>query len=165
MIRIRASGIWEWTVTHKRGGVVLDRGEFPNGVTIVGRNLLGDALFAAGAVPAAWYAGLISDTSFDSVSESDTMTSHAGWTENTSYSESTRVQWSPAASASGILYNSEAMVFTASAQTRVRGAFLVDDSTKSATTGTLYCTGLFASPKLLESGQVLNLRYRHTLTG
>jgi hypothetical protein len=54
------------------------------------------------------------------------------------YSNGTRVAWTPGTIASGSVDNSaSAAVFNCNATLTVRGAFLVDNSTKSGTTGTL----------------------------
>src|SRR3990172_12970335 len=66
-----------------------------NGITNVGKNKILDDMFNNGTQTAnnSWFIGLIDSSGYTALSSSDTMSSHGGWNEFTSYSEATRVPW------------------------------------------------------------------------
>jgi hypothetical protein len=144
-------------VQHIRNGEIIAEFDIPNGATLVGKNLLLNNGFRAGTGPS-WYIGLINGTSA-TLAEADTMASHAGWTENTSYDESARQTWSPDEATNKILTNSTPAVFTMSATGNVYGLFVTTNSTKGGTTGTLWATAAFASPRAVADNDVLNVTY------
>ena len=73
------------------------------------------------------------------VAGSDTMASHAGWSEVAAYSESDRQAWTTAAVSSQSLTNSASVArFTATSTVTVGGAFLTTSNVKSGTAGTLF---------------------------
>lgn len=73
----------------------------------------------------------------------DTMASHTSFVESTSYSNATRVAWTPGTIANGSVDNSASVAaFTINATDWIFGAGLVDNSTKGGTTGNLYGAGL-----------------------
>jgi len=97
----------------------------------------------------------------------DTLASHINsWSENASYSNSTRPAWTKnGAAASGAMSNSSSKAaFTINASARIFGAFLASDSTKSGTSGTLYGGGLFTVSRSVESGDTLNVQVDPSLT-
>jgi hypothetical protein len=144
--------------------------EFPNAVTTVGKNLLLDTHFKASNVTAfttTWYMGLIAANSYSAISTGDSMSSHAGWKESgennasaPGYSQSTRRQITMAAASSGSKATSNAVVFSISIAGTVKGAFIVNQSTKAGSTGTLYSAGLFTvGDKIVTAGDTLNITY------
>lgn len=144
--------------------------EFPNAVTTVGKNLLLDTHFKTSNVTAAtttWYMGLIASNGYSAISTSDTMSSHTGWLESGAqgasapgYSQTTRRQLTLAAASSGSKATSNAVVFSINVAGTVKGAFIVNQSTKAGTTGTLYSAGLFTvGDKVVTSGDTLNVTY------
>lgn len=134
---------------------------FWNGITTAGINNLLNVYFGATSKAAAWYMGLIASSGYSALAAADTMSSHAGWTEETSnYSQSTRPQWTPASASGGSVSNSSSVDFTITGSVTVKGIFLVDNSTKSGTTGTLWATALFTSgDQALVNGQTLKVTY------
>jgi len=132
-----------------------------NGIVTAGINLLFNVMFGATSKSAAWYLGLISSGSYSQLQAADTMSSHAGWIEETAnYSQSTRPQWSPASASAGSISNSSAVVFTITGSVTVKGVFVTDNSTKSGTTGNLWATALFTSgDQALVNGQSLEVTY------
>lgn len=130
-----------------------------NLVTTAGKNDLLDKYLAGSAYTAAWYLGLIDSTSYSAVAAGDTASSHAGWLESTAYSNSTRVapSWGSASSGSKA---STATAFNINATATIKGAFLISNSTKGGTTGTLYSAGLFSGgDKAVANGDTLNVTY------
>jgi hypothetical protein len=134
------------------------------GVTNVGLNHCLDVVLHAATQVTTWYVGLIVDTSFNGLAPADTMSSHAGWTEGTSYAESTRQSWPVAAASGQLSQNTTALVtFTATAAQTIKGIFVCSDSAKSGTAGTLLMTRLFtAGDRTLSPGQQLQLTLQTT---
>lgn len=131
--------------------------EFPNTVTTVGKNDLLDKYFTGTSYTATWYLGLIN--SGGSYSASDTASSHAGWTENTGYSETTRPapSWGSASSGSK---STTATSFSINATSTIGGAFLISDNTKGGTSGILYSAGNFTGGnRSVALGDTLNVTY------
>ena len=65
--------------------------EFPNLVVNGGVQDMNTKYFTGSSYTAAWYLGLITGPgSGNTYAAGDTMSSHAGWTENTAYSQATR---------------------------------------------------------------------------
>jgi hypothetical protein len=97
------------------------------------------------------------------------MSSHAGWTDVTAYSESTRpaATFGAATTAdpSVITNSSSVAVFSINGTATVGGAFLTTDNTKGGTTGILFSASDFQSPgdRSVVSGDVLNVTYQFSL--
>ncbi len=134
---------------------------FWNGITTAGINNLFNVYFGATSKAAAWYMGLIASSGYSALAAADTMSSHAGWTEETSsYSQATRPQWTPASASGGSVSNSTSVDFTITGSVTVKGVFIVNESTKTGTTGTLWATALFTSgDQALAIGQTLKVTY------
>lgn len=133
---------------------------FDNLVTTVGKNHNLDTWLSGSSYTAAWYLGLISSVSWSAVAAGDTMSSHAGWTEYTAYSESVRQTPSWASAASGSKATSAAVAYSCNAAGTVKGAFLNTVSTKSGTTGTLGSAGTFSGgDQVVADLDTLNVTY------
>lgn len=91
-----------------------------------------------------WYIGLIDNSGYSAIAAADTSASHAGWTESTDYTAATRQAWGPSAAASQSITNGSAVSLTMNATKTIKGAFLISNSTKGGSTGTLFCTALFS---------------------
>lgn len=129
-----------------------------NIITNVGLNHILDVVFHGSTSVSPWYVGL---KNTGSVAAGDTMASHAGWTENANYDESTRVEYNEAAASSQSITNSAnkaSFSINTDSQT-IAGAFLCSDSTKSGTSGTLVCAANFASAKSADDGDTLEVTY------
>lgn len=142
-----------------RNGEKIDEESFNNGIVTVGKNSLLDVAFRAQTQLTAWYAGLIDNSGFSALSASDTMSSHTGWTESTAYSDSTRISWSPGAASSGSITNGTAMTFNINGTATLYGCFIVSNSTKGGTSGTLWSTAAFSSTKSVVNGDQVKLTY------
>ncbi len=153
-----------WMTRPKSGSMIGKPWWIKNGATTVGLNYMLNTGFRATSQLTTWYCGIIAATSYSGVSVNDTMSSHSGWTELTGYSESVRQTWSPGAAASGALSNSTAMAFTINATTTAQGIFIASDSTKSGTSGTLWCTAVEGSAFSVTSGVVFNAIYEAAFT-
>ena len=87
------------------------------------------------------------------------MSSHAGWTEVTAYSESVRQTLTLGTVSSQSVDNSASKaVYSINGTATVGGIFVTTDSTKSGTSGTLYGGGAFTGgDKSVGSGDTLNV--------
>ena len=135
-----------------------------NLVVTQGKNNMLDEYFEGSGYTPAWYLGLVDGATSPTYNAADTMGSHAGWSEFTSYSEATRPAptWSAASSGSKA---TTATSFSISGSGTVAGAFMTTNSTKSGTTGTLYSAGNFTGgSRSVASGDTLNVTYTATLT-
>jgi hypothetical protein len=113
-----------------------------NGITLVALNDLLTVYFLSGTQKASWFGGLIGDPATLN-DTTDTIASHADWTEFTAYSEGARQTWTPGIIAGGIINNPAPMKVTISTGGILKGAFLVSDNTKGGTTGILWATGFW----------------------
>lgn len=133
--------------------------EFPNGIVDVGLNHILDTQFNAGAGVPNWYIGLINNSGYTALANSDTMASHAGWAETSAYTESTRPEWTAGAAATRSVTNPTAIDFSINATVVLRGIFITSVNTKGGTTGVLWATALFASTVSAENGDTLKVTY------
>ncbi len=143
----------------------------PNLVVNVGLQDMNAKYFTGSAYTAAWYIGLYGAGASNTPAAGDTMSSHAGWTEVTAYSQSTRPACTfgtPSTANPSVATNSASPAsFSINATTTVGGAFLTSNSTKSGTTGTLYSAADFSSPgdRSVVSGDTLSVTYTLSLAG
>ena len=127
---------------------------------VPGANFILDTLFNGSAYTAAWYIGLISLTSYTALSLDDTAASHAGWIEDTNYTESNRPTLTFDNAASRSITLTSSVSFSANASSTIKGAFVITDNTKSGTTGNLLSEGLFVTgDKVIENGYILNASF------
>jgi hypothetical protein len=125
-----------------------------------GLNFINDEVFHANT----WYVGLIAFSSSLAFDAADVMSSHAGWTEVTGYSESVRQEWLESAASGGRTRSTASVAFTISSSgLAIAGYFLTSSSTKSGTTGTLLQEKRFGTVQYPTVGQVF--RFRVTAIG
>ena len=135
-----------------------------NLVVTVGKNFMLTQTFTGSGYTAAWFLGLVSGASSPTYNAADTMSSHAGWTEFTGYSNATRPAPTFNAAASGAI-STTATAFNINASGTVAGAFLTTNNTVGGTTGTLFSAGNFTGGnRTVASGDTLNVTYTLTLT-
>lgn len=139
----------------------------PNLVVNTGLQDMNTKYFKGSTYTAAFYIGLIGDTAANTTfSGGDTLSSHTGWTENTSYS-GTRPQvtfgTATLADPSNINNSASAASFTMNANATISGAFLCNVA--SGTSGLLFSEADFQSPgdRTVVSGDVLNVTYSFNL--
>lgn len=143
-----------------RDGILIDEWECPNTVTNLGRNSILDTAIGGVAQITTWYVGLIDNASFSAIAAADTPGSHAGWLESVAYSESVRQTYTPAAASSQSVTNSASKAtFTINGTATINGAFIISNSTKSGTTGTLLCAASFSGTRAVISGDTLRVTY------
>ena len=150
-----------FTIYVVRDGNIIHKQYASNAVTTVGKNANLNICFGTTAKPT-WYCGLIGGTPTFSVS--DTMASHAGWTEYENYDEAVRQTWTPGAASDKAVENATLMDFTIDDATpSVSAIFIADDDTKGGTTGTLWATAPLSPVPTLEDNDVLQIRYKVTI--
>ena len=156
---------------YDKDGALKWEAEEDNLVVNVGlQYMCGTALTSVTQVTS-WFIGLYGSGATNSPAAGDTMSSHAGWTEVVAYSQATRpaCTFATATTANPSVATNSASVaaFTINATTTVGGAFLVSNSTKSGTTGTLFSAADFSSPgdRAVTSGDTLNVTYTLSLAG
>ncbi len=161
-----AGGVF--TVTcHDSAGNVKWVDVAPNLVVNTGLQNMNTQYFTGNTYTAVWYVGLINDTSANTTfSGGDTLASHAGWTENSSYSGNRKAAVFGAATLanpSNINNSSSAASFTMTANATISGAFLCNVA--SGTSGLLFSAADFQSPgdRTVVTGDVLNVTYSFNL--
>lgn len=148
-----ADGRLKWTDTAK------------NGVTKVGIEHALNVVFRGSTPSTSWYMGLITYPLTGGLADAtDTMASHAGWSENAAYAAANRPQWSPGAPSAQAIVNGTTVDFAINATGTIYGIFIVDNNTKSGTTGTLFSTADFTGgQQAVVNGDTLKVTY--TLSG
>ena len=148
---IGADGQVKWTDTIK------------NLVVTVGRNDLLDKYFAGTTYTAAWYMGLVDNTSFTAYAAGDTLASHSGWLEFLSYSGSNRITvgWNAASAGSKATTSTS---FSISGSGTVLGALMCTTQAKGTASnggaGVLYSAGSFTGgSRAVVSGDTLLVTY------
>lgn len=165
----RAGGVYFFECYDKEGNLKWKE-EAKNLVVNVGLKDMNDKYFSGSAYTATWYLGLITGPgSGTTIAAGDTMSSHAGWSENTSYSQATRPACTFGAATTAdpsVISNSASVaVFSINGTVTIAGAFLTSDNTKSGTTGILFSASDFQSPgdRAVVSGDTLNVTYQFSL--
>ena len=154
---------------------------FPNLVNAVGKQLMLDTLLRTSGTYTTNgpFLGLIGTTSPTFGTGSDTMTSHAGWTEFTNYTVGgSAVRGTAVFGASSSTGSTPANVTTSTATAitytitgaggNVTGCFLCTgsgaSSTQSNTGGVLYSAGAFGTAKTTTVGDTVSVTYSTTAT-
>ena len=139
-----------------------------NLVVNVGLQDMNAKYFTGSSYTAAWYIGLYGAGASNTPAASDTMSSHAGWTEVTDYSQSTRPACTfgvPTTADPSVATNSASPAsFSINGTTTVGGAFLTSNSTKGGTTGTLFSASDFTGgDRSVVSDDTLTVTYTFSL--
>lgn len=157
-------------VCHDKDGNFKWEAVSDNLVVNVGLQDMNAKYFTGSAYTAAFYLGLYGAAASNNPAASDTMSSHAGWTEVTAYSQATRPACTfgtPTTANPSVATNSASpATFSINGTTTVGGAFLTTSSTKGGTTGTLFSAADFQSPgdRSVVNGDTLTVTYTFSLT-
>lgn len=161
--KIRIRGVFGWTLSEGKSGLVIARGTFRNAMTTEGLTACGEAELGGGTQVTTWYMGLINNAGFTALAAGDTMSSHAGWAELTNYGESTRPSVTFGTTSAGVITTTATSDYTISGSRVLKGAFLASNSTKGGTTGILRATGSFpGGTQSMSDGQIFSLNYTST---
>jgi hypothetical protein len=166
--RAKAGGVFHIQCLDPNGNLKWEA-ESHNLVVNVGLKDMNEKYFTGSAYTATWFIGLYGAAASNNPAAGDTAASHAGWTEVTTYSNATRPTatfgTSTTADPSVITNSASPAAFTINGTTTVGGAFLISNSTKGGTTGTLFSAADFASPgdRSVANGDTLNVTYTFSL--
>jgi len=145
-----------------RDGKVIDEFEDSNLVVNEGLNSLLNIMFFASTQITAWYLGVF-EGNYTPVAGLTAATVTSASTECTAYASATRPAYTAATSSAQSTTNSASRAsFVFNATKTVYGAFLVSNSTKSSTAGTLFSAARFGTSKSVVSGDELLLTYTFT---
>lgn len=141
-----------------------------NLVVNVGLQYMAGTALTTTAQITTWYIGLYGAGASNTPAASDTMASHAGWTEITPYSGNRPTATLAAATNANpsVVTNSASPAsFAINATATVGGAFLTSSNTAGGSTGTLFSAADFQSPgdRSVVSGDTLNVTYTFSLAG
>lgn len=128
--------------------------EIHNVVTRVGKGDLIDKYFKGSTYTAAWYMGL---KGTGTAASTDTLASHAGWTEVTPYSGNRpAITFGTTSTAADTVTNqATAVAYTINATATVAGAFVA--AAASGTSAILYSASDFSASRSVASGDTLNV--------
>lgn len=146
-------------IEHWRNGELIATYETLNDITNEGKNAIFNDFFNAVAGTANWYLSFINNSGYSGVAASDTMASHAGWSEFTTYSQANRVAWGQGTAASQSITNAVAATFDITGTATLKGIFVTTNNTKAGTTGVLWATALFSSDVSVVNGDQLKVSY------
>ena len=167
-IKSKAGGVYRIECIDKDGNVKWVAEEHNLVVNEGLAYMAGSALTSVTAITT-WYIGLYGAGASNTPAAADTMSSHAGWTEVVPYSNATRVACTfvtaTTADPSVATNSASPATFNINATSTVGGAFLVSNSTKSGTTGTLFSASDFSAPgdRSVVSGDTINVTYTFSL--
>lgn len=134
--------------------------DIPNGIVDEGLNSILDVMFHASSQITTWYIGLVDNSGFSAFADADTLSSHAGWSEFTSYTEANRVTWAEDAASSRSISNTTTADFSINASGNLKGIFVSSNNVKSTgNTGTLWSTAAFSSVVATANGDTLKVTY------
>jgi hypothetical protein len=154
---MKLSGYFEVQVLRDKK--VVHRERLRNGVTDTGITNLLDWGFRDQTQPTNWYLGIIDNSGYTGVAAGDTMASHSGWNEFTTYSETNRQEWVTVAAAAKAITNTTTTDFSITGAGTLKGIFAVSDNTKSGSTGVLWATALFSATVAVVNGDTLKITY------
>lgn len=142
-----------------RAGRVIDEWEDDNLVVNEGLDALLNIMFHGNTPITTWYLGVF-EGNYTPVNTVTAGTIAAASTECTAYASATRPMWDEAASSGQSITNSASRAsFVFNATKTIYGAFLVSNSTKSSTSGTLFSAARFATAKNVVNADELLLTY------
>jgi hypothetical protein len=134
--------------------------EAKNGVANEGLNKVLDVMFHGTTAITTWYLGLINNSPTPTLAAADTLASHAGWAEFTSYTGN-RLEWTEGAASSQSISNSSTVDFPITGSGSVYGVFL--SSAATGTSGTLWATAaLSGGAQSVGNGDTLQVTYTVT---
>ena len=146
-------------IEHWRGDKLLRKFGVDNGITVEGKNHLLDVTFGNSSPVTQvtpWYIGLINNSPTPTLSENDTLASHAGWSEFSSYSGN-RKAWDDANASAKVKGTTAASEFTMTGTGTIYGVFVC--AAASGTTGVLWSTAAFDATAAVVSSDVLRISY------
>jgi hypothetical protein len=166
--RLKGGGIFTVRCRDKEGNLKWEQ-KSHNLVVNVGLADMNTKYFKGSGYTAAWYIGIYGPAASNNPSSTDTMASHAGWTEVTAYSNATRPAATFGAATTAdpsVIANSASPAqFLVNASANVGGAFLTTGDSPGGSSGTLFSASDFAAPgdRTVQNGDVLSVTYTFSL--
>ena len=164
---VRPRFIWHFEIVGPDGEKI-DK-YLHNLVTRVGVTQIFAATFKNSATTP-WYTSMMKGAT-PTFATTDTMGSHAGWTEiaGGDVSEGTRQTWTPGTISSGsdtitLDNTSSPAVYNMLTSITLQGGFLVDQNTIGGSTGTLYGEAAFSAAQAVTNGSTVTLTGQVGLT-
>lgn len=164
--RVDAGGIFYFKCYDKDGNLKWED-HIHNLVVNEGLRDMNTKYFSGTTYTAAWYLGLITGPAASTtIAAGDTLASHIGWTENTSYSgnRKTVTFGTPTLADPSVISNSASPAqFSITGTATIAGAFLA--SVNTGTSGILFSASDFQSPgdRSVVNGDTLNVTYQFSL--
>jgi hypothetical protein len=154
---LRVGGVFKGEIVRK--GEVIEEFEDHNLIVSEGLDAILNIMFHGSTQLTTFYCGIFVGN-YTPVATVTAATIASASTESTAYTESTRPEYvEAAASGQSITNSANKATFTSNATQTIYGAFLISDSTKSGTTGTLFAAARFSTEKKVDSGDQLLLTY------
>jgi hypothetical protein len=144
------------------GGQVVQTVYGHNDIVDQGMNSLLDVYFRAQTQITVWYMGLIDGTGTQTLSNSDVAGTHAGWTENTSFTGGpTRLSWtgSLAAAAARSISNSTTLDYAFTTTQTIHGILVINHATLDTASEVLWSTAPFSTEVTVNNGDTLKITY------
>lgn len=166
--KLRAGGVFTVVCRDKEGNLKWES-KSKNLVVNVGLADMNTKYFTGTTYTAAWYIGIYGPAASNNPSSSDTMASHAGWTEVTDYTNATRplaVFGNATTADPSVIANSASPAqFLINASANVGGAFLTSGDLPGGTSGVLFSASDFQAPgdRVVQNGDTLNVVYTFSL--
>jgi hypothetical protein len=164
----KATGVYH-IECHDKDGNLKWSADSKNLVVNAGLAYMAGTALTSVAQITTWYIGLYGSGASNTPAAGDTMSSHAGWTEVTDYSNATRVAatfvTATTANPSVVTNAASPATFNINGTTTVGGAFLTSGSAKGGTTGTLFSAADFSAPgdRSVVSGDIISVTYTFSL--
>lgn len=156
--QLKLVGKFRATLREYDGGPIIAELDWSNLVVNVGKNAMLSAFLKTGITVGTIYMGLIGGSS-PTIVAGDTMTSHSGWTESTTFGATRGTVTFGTASGGSLAGTIPA--FTSTGSDTIYGAFIVQGGTSAEgnTTGTLFSAGTFGTAQPWISGNTLTVSY------
>ena len=164
----KATGLFE-IKCHDKDGNLKWQAESKNLVVNAGLAYMAGTALTSVTQITSFFLGLYGAGASNTPAAGDTMASHAGWTEDTNYSNGTRVAatfvTATTANPSVVTNSASPAVFNINGTTTIGGAFLTSGSVKGGTTGTLFSAADFGSPgdRSVVNSDTLSVTYTFSL--
>ena len=160
---VQGGGVFTVTCRDAEGNLKWEE-NFHNLVPSVGLQYMNNSFFVATGYTTTLFFGLINDAGPNVFAAGNTLATHAGWTENTSYSGDRKAAtFTSAGNTTPSITSGTAPVFTmTSGASTIAGALVCNVA--SGTSGILFAVGNFGSAKSVTTGDTLSVTYQFSLT-
>ena len=127
-----------------------------NLIVTAGLNDILEQYFKGSGYTAAWYVGLVDNAAFAAFAAGDTIASHVGWVEFSTYTGDRKALTLGSVSGGSVDNSASKASFTIGVGGgTIKGAFIC--TAETGTSGTLYGEGAFTAPRAVSESHVLNV--------